>query len=382
MLIYADNAATTPVDPVVIEAMMPYHRDVYYNASSAHIGGMMARAAVESARKAVAGHVRAKANDVIFSSGSTEAIAMALLGTTRAYQGARRHIVTCATEHGAVLDCCAYLERHGWRITRLGVDADGRIDLRELRQVVSDDTYLVSIMAVNNETGVMHDLRPLADIAHEHGALFMTDATQAYGKIPLDVDEQGIDLLTISAHKIYGPKGVGALYIRRDRIDVFEPLAFGGGQESGFRSGTLNVTGIVGLAAAGTHAQACMADDHRRIAALRDRFEQAMVQIPGVRINGAGAQRSSTIANVLFDGIDIDALKGSLTHVAMSAGSACHSSANTASHVLLAMGRTAKQASASIRFSFGRFSTDDEIERLIHDIHRAHETLRSGVIGV
>ena len=361
---------------------MPFHRDVFYNASSSHIGGMMARAAVESARKAVAEHVRANAKDVIFTSGSTEAIAMALLGTTRAYLGTRRHIVTCATEHGAVLDCCAYLERHGWRVSRLGVDAEGRISADELRQAVSADTFMVSIMAVNNETGVLHDLRPFADIAHEHGALFMTDATQAYGKIPLDVDEQGIDLLTISAHKIYGPKGVGALYFRRDRIDAFEPLALGGGQESGFRSGTLNVPGIVGLSAAGTRAHACMADDHHRITALRERFEQAMVRIPGVSINGANAQRSSTIANVLFDGIDVDALKGSLTHVAMSAGSACHSSASKASHVLMAMGRTAEQALASIRFSFGRFTTDDEIDRLIHDIHHAHETLRSGVIAV
>lgn len=375
-MIYADNAATTPVDPLVIEAVLPYHRDVYYNASSAHIGGMMARAAVESARKAVAGHLRANAKDVVFTSGSTEAIAMALLGTTRAYRGSRRHIITCATEHGAVLDCCMHLERHGWRITRLGVDVEGCIDTDELRQAVSADTFLVSIMTVNNETGVLHELRPCADIAHGHGALFMTDATQAYGKVPLDVDEQGIDLLTISAHKIYGPKGVGALYIRHDRIDAYEPLAFGGGQESGFRSGTLNVPGIVGLAAAGTRAHECMADDHHRIAALRDRFEQAMTSLPGVSINGGGAQRSSTIANVLFDGIDIDALKGALTHVAMSAGSACHSSTNSASHVLMAMGRTEQQALASIRFSFGRFTTDDEIERLIRDIHHAHETVR------
>ena len=382
MLIYADNAATTPVDPVVIEAMMPYHRDVYYNASSAHLGGMMARAAVETARKTIAGHLHASAQDVIFTSGSTEAIAMSLLGTTRAYQGARRHIVTCATEHGAVLDCCAYLERYGWRVTRLGVDAEGRIDLEELRQAVSEDTYLVSIMAVNNETGVKHDLRPFADIAHAHGALFMTDATQAYGKMPLDIEEQGIDLLTISAHKIYGPKGVGALYIRRDRIPTIEPLAFGGGQESGFRSGTLNVPGIVGLATAGTRAHELMDDDHRRISAMRERFEQAMVQIPRVSINGAGAPRSSTIANVMLSGVDINALKGALAHVAMSAGSACHSSANKASHVLAAMGRTVQQATASLRFSFGRFTTDDEIERLIHDIQHAHETLRSGVIGV
>ncbi|MBU3742498.1 MAG: cysteine desulfurase [Candidatus Kapabacteria bacterium] len=380
-MIYADNAATTPVDPSVLRAMMPYFENVFYNATSSHVGGMMARHAVTQARNQIAGHLGANASDIIFTSGSTEAIAMAMLGLARADTEGRRHIVTAATEHSAVLDCCAYLEARGFTVTRLGVDPHGRIDIDEARAVITEATLLVSIMAVNNETGVVHDLRPFADIAHAKGAVMMTDATQAYGKIPIDVEAQGVDLLTMSGHKIYGPKGVGALYVRRDRIAGLEPLVYGGGQESGLRSGTLNVPGIVGLGAAGSAAHERMQEDHTRIADLRNRFEQAMTSLPGVSVNAADAVRSSTISNIMFEGIDVAALVGELPHVAMSAGSACHGAAGKASHVLQAMGRTAQQAIASLRFSFGRFTTDDEIDRLIDDIRRSHETLRSGVIA-
>ena len=381
MIIYADNAATTPVDPVVLAAMMPYYEDTFFNASSNHVGGMLAKAGVEQARADVARHMGADASDMIFTSGSTEAIATAIFGVARAHTGTRRHIVTVATEHAAVLDCCGYLERHGWRITRLGVDARGRVDMDEARAAISEDTLLVSIMAVNNETGVKHDLRPFADLAHAHGALMMTDATQAYGKIPINVDEMGIDLLTLSGHKMYGPKGVGALYVRRKAGFPLEPLMYGGSQEGHQRSGTLNVPGIVGLGAAAVQAHVMMDHDHKRVAALRDRFEQAMLAMPGVRINGGETERSSTIANVMFEGISAQSLKGRLPHITMSAGSACHSASGDASHVILAMGRTQEQAAASLRFSFGRFTTDEEVDQLIADITTTHETLRTGVIS-
>lgn len=381
MIIYADNAATTPVDPAVLSAMMPYFQDMYFNASSNHVGGMLAKAGVEEARASVAKPIGALPQDIVFTSGSTEAIAMAILGAARGHKGGRRHIVTVATEHAAVLDCCGYLEGHGWSITRLPVTSAGLVDPTDVAQAVTADTLMLCVMAVNNETGVLQDLRPLADLAHAQGALMMTDATQAYGKIPMDVDALGVDLLTLSGHKMYGPKGAGALYVRTSANIPMEPLVYGGAQEHHKRSGTLNVPGIVGLGAAAAKAHAVMHDDHGRIAGLRAQFERAMLDLPGVRINGIEADRSSTISNIMFEGVDIAVLKAELPHVAMSAGSACHSSSAAASHVIVAMGRTQEQAMASLRFSFGRFTTQEDIDRLIGDIVRAHETLRTGVIS-
>lgn len=382
MKIYADNAATTPLDPLVLEAMMPYLTDVYYNASSSHWGGMMAQQAVMKARMDVARHIGAKMNEIVFTSGSTEAINLAIVGCARKHAEERRHVVTVATEHSAVLDATRYLADRGWRVTFLGVDEQGMVNVDELRDAVTSDTLLVSVMAVNNETGVKHDLAPLSEIAHAQGAMFMTDATQAYGKMPLDVDAMGIDLLTCSGHKIYGPKGVGALFVRqrKDMTCTFEPMFYGGGQERGHRSGTLNVPGIVGLAAAGERALATMADDTARVGALRDRFERAMLTLPQTRVNGAEGVRSYNISNVTFGGTDVERMMLELPHVAVSMGSACHSAHATPSHVLSAMGRTPAEAGASLRFSFGRFTTDDEVDRLIIDVQRAHETVRSGVI--
>lgn len=379
--IYADYAATTPLDPVVLESMMPYLTDVFYNASSTHWGGMMAQKAVMKARMDVARHVGAKMNEIVFTSGSTEAINLALIGCARKHAGERRNIVTVATEHSAVLDACKYLEERGWTVTRLGVDRDGRVSEDALREAVTDLTLIVSVMAVNNETGVQQDLRPLSDIAHARGALFMTDATQCYGKKPMDVDSLGVDLLSCSAHKIYGPKGAGALYVRQDGPYScgLEPMQYGGGQERGMRSGTTNVSGVVGLAAAGERALSLMAEESSRVQRFRDTFEAAMTALPDVVINGVGANRSYNISNVTFGGTDIERMMLLVPDIAISMGSACHSAAKSPSHVLTAMGRSAEEALASLRFSFGRFTTAEEIADLVRDMRTAHETLRLGV---
>ncbi len=376
-MIYADYAATTPVDPAVLDAMLPYLRDLYFNASSNHAGGMMAQQAVMKARMQVAAHLGARMNEIVFTSGATEAINLAMLGAARQAErsgSTRRRIVTVATEHAAVIDASKYLHERGWDVVFLGVDKFGRLDLDEVGRHVNVNTLMLSVMAVNNETGVYQDLQPLAAIAHANGALFMTDATQAYGKMPLHVDEIGIDLMTFSGHKIYGPKGVGALFIRSRKeasCDV-EPLLYGGGQERGIRSGTLNVPGIVGLATAGEIAHACMESDAARIRALRDRFEEGLEGLQGVHVNGHRLKRSSTTSNITFDSIDADILLNAMPEVCASKGSACSSAKPKPSHVLVAMGRTPEHAACTLRFSFGRFTTDAEIDRLLADVRSAY----------
>jgi len=376
-MIYADYAATTPVDPAVLDAMLPYLRDVYFNASSTHAGGMMVQQAVMKARMQVAAHIGARMTEIVFTSGATEAINLAILGAARQAErngSTRRRIVTVATEHAAVIDASTYLSERGWDVVFLGVDRNGRLNVEEVGQHVNGDTLLLSVMTVNNETGVYQDLEPLAAIAHANGAFFMTDATQAYGKMPLHVDEIGIDLMTFSGHKIYGPKGVGVLFIRnrKDAVCEIEPMFYGGGQERGVRSGTLNVPGIVGLAVAGEIAHACMEADATRISALRDRFEAGLEGLEGVHINGHRLKRSATTSNVTFSTIDADVLLLSLPDVCASKGSACSSAKPKPSHVLTAMGRSPEAASCTLRFSFGRFTTDAEVDQLIADVRSAH----------
>lgn len=380
-MIYADYNATTPLDRRVLDVMLPYMTDVYYNAASTHGAGMQAHQAVIKARVDIAGQIGARMNDIVFTSGATEAINLAVLGCARhaAAEPGRRQIVTCVTEHAAVLDACRHLEERGFPVTWVGVDEHGVIDLDALRAAVTDETLLVSVMAVNNETGVLQPIADIAAIAHERGALFMTDATQAYGKIPLDVKAIGIDMMTFSAHKIYGPKGVGALYIRRGACGL-EPMQFGGGQEGGLRSGTLNVPGIVGLAEAGRVALASHDDDQRRVGALRDRFEGRMIAEVGAVVNGGGAPRLYTTSNLLFDGIDLDMLLMHCPDVAVSRGSACSSAKPRPSHVLRAMGRTDAQAASSLRFSFGRFTTEAEVDGVGDAVIAAHEKARAGVV--
>ena len=371
-IVYADYAATTPLDPRVLEAMMPYLTDVFYNASSTHAGGLQAQQAVMKARMDIAKHIGAKMNEIVFTSGATEAINLALLGLARG-NSHRKRIVTVASEHKAVLDACHHCELINLDVVFVGVDANGRVNLDEVRSAVNNNTLVLSVMAVNNETGVKQDLKALSDIAHAHGALFMTDATQAYGKMPINVNDSGIDLMTFSGHKIYGPKGVGALYRRSLKENGFdiEPLLFGGGQEGGIRSGTLNVPGIVGLATAGNLAHADMDAEASRIGTLRETFENAMKQLGGVQVNGADTERSYNICNITFTETEPDKFMLDLPHIACSKGSACSSAITTPSHVLTAMGRTPDEADHSLRFSFGRFTTEAEIQQIIHDMSAA-----------
>jgi cysteine desulfurase len=368
-LIYADYAATTPLDPNVLAAMMPYMTDVFYNATSAHAGGLQAQQAVMKARMDIARHIGAKMSEIVFTSGATEAINLAILGLARK-DATRRRIITVASEHAAVLDAASYCADHGCDVVFVGVDRNGRVDLDELRAMVNDQTLLVSVMVVNNETGVIQDIKAISDIAHAAGALFMTDATQGYGKIPLNVDEMGIDLMTFSGHKIYGPKGVGALYRRahKDRTVDIEPMQYGGGQEGGVRSGTQNVPGIVGLAEAGNLACAHLEEESARIRSLRDRFERMLAVKCGAVVNGADAPRGYNISSVTFPQTDVNAMILNMPTVACSKGSACSSTKAKPSHVLTAMGRTADEADRTIRFSFGRFTTEADIDQLIDKV--------------
>ncbi|NQW30975.1 MAG: cysteine desulfurase [Ignavibacteria bacterium] len=380
--IYADYAATTPTDPRVVEVMMPYFSEVFYNASSTHAAGMQAQKAVMQARMDIARHLGAKMSEIVFTSGATEAINLAVLGAARkAGTTERSKIVTSKTEHAAMLDTCQYCKDHGHQVEFCGVDENGLLLLDELEKMVDGQTLLVSVMTVNNETGVKQDLKSISAIAHKHGALFMTDATQAYGKMLINVDELGIDLLSLSGHKIYGPKGVGALFMRnrKELACQLEAMQYGGGQEGGIRSGTLNVPGIVGLAAAGNIAHAEMEKETERLNELRMQFENALKLLPTIVINGEGANRSYNVSNICFHGVDVDMMLMELEHVAVSKGSACHSTTPKPSHVLVAMGRTAEQAGSSLRFSFGRYTSNEEIEELIKAVTKAHEKHRAAV---
>ncbi len=380
--IYADYAATTPTDPRVVEAMMPYFSEVFFNASSTHAAGMQAQKAVMQARMDIAKHIGARMSEIVFTSGATEAINLAVLGAARkAGTDERSKIVTSVTEHAAMLDTCKYCKEHGHEVEFCGVDENGLLLLEELQSMVDNRTLLVSVMAVNNETGVKQDLKAIADVAHASGALFMTDATQAYGKMPLNVDELGIDLMSFSGHKIYGPKGVGALFMRnrKEFACQLEALQYGGGQEGGVRSGTLNVPGIIGFAEAGRIAHSEMQAEADRVNALRCHFENAMKNLPDTVINGEGAIRSYNVSNVCFHNVNVDMMLMELQNVAVSKGSACSSAKPKPSHVLSAMGRTPHQANSSVRFSFGRFTKEVEIEELIKAVTKAHEKHRAAV---
>ena len=379
-VLYFDYAATTPLDPRVLEAMMPYLTEVYYNASSGHSGGLRAQQAVMHARMTIARHIGAKMADIVFTSGATEAINLAVLGVTRAAaDSARRTLVTAGAEHAAVLDSMEHCRSQGWNVVHLPVDGSGRVDLTQAAEVISSDVLLLSVMLVNNETGVIQDLATLSAMAREHGVVVMTDATQAYGKIPLNVDDLGVDLMTFSGHKIYGPKGVGVLY-RRSTVPI-EALAFGGGQEGGARSGTLNVPGIVGMAEAGSLALASLAEEAARIGALRDRFERAVTEQFSAVVNGADADRSYNISNVMFPLADVDAMLLQMPEVAISKGSACSSAKPRPSHVLTAMGRSPDEAQRSIRCSFGRTTTEQDVDRLLEMMKHAHEKATAAVTG-
>ena len=373
-MIYLDHHATTPVDARVLEAMLPFFTEKFGNAASKqHRFGWDASDAVERARKQVAALIGAGSKDVVFTSGATEANNLAIKGAARATEGFTRategtessegrrdHIVTISTEHKAVLDPIASLGRDGWRVTVVPVGRDGLVDVADVAAAISERTALVSVMAANNEIGVLQPIKELAGAAHAKGAWFHTDAVQAAGKVPLDVEALGVDLASITAHKIYGPKGVGALYVRRKGVRIAAEID-GGGHERGMRSGTLNVPGIVGFGRAADIAREEMASESARVGALRDRLlERLQATTDGMTVNGMMDARLPGNLNVSFDGIDGEALLLSLDDIAVSSGAACTQA--EPSHVLMALGHSKDRALASLRFGIGRGTTADEVD--------------------
>jgi cysteine desulfurase len=360
--IYFDYNATTPIDKRVLDAMLPFLTDNFANASSTHHFGLKANEAVKEARIKVADMIGAEQNEIVFTSGSTEAINLALKGVAENYSAKGKHIVTVATEHSAVLDTCKYLETKGYEITYLPVNSFGLIDLNELKNCLRADTILVCVMYVNNETGVIQPVKEIAQLTHDAGSLYLCDATQAAGKIPLDVDVVGIDFLCISGHKMYAPKGVGALYVRQSINRLKLPAQIhGGGQENGLRSGTLNVPSIVALGVAFEISKQEMKQDSEKVSTLRNELENELLKIEGTFVNGKTNNRIFNTTNICFRGNDANMMIGRMKNVAVSNGSACSSAVIEPSHVLTAMGLTDEDAFASIRFSLGKFNTREEI---------------------
>ena len=363
--VYLDNHATTRVDPRVFEAMAPYFTEMFGNAASrSHSFGWEAEAAVDRARCQIAELIGASEKEIVFTSGATESNNLALKGVAEAYANRGNHIITQATEHKSVLDVCKRLEKKGFRITYLPVQKDGRIDLDQLCDSITDQTILISIMYANNEIGVVQPVREIGKIAKQKGVLFHSDAVQAVGKIPVDVAADGIDLMSLTAHKVYGPKGVGALYVRRKdpRVQLAAQID-GGGHERGMRSGTLNVPGIVGLGAACEIARREMPEESVRLSRLRDRLKDKLLsELSEIYINGSLEYRLPHNLNVSFAYVESESLLMGLHDVALSSGSACTSATLEPSYVLQALGVPEDLAHASIRFGIGRFNTEEEID--------------------
>jgi cysteine desulfurase len=366
--IYLDHNATTPLDPRVFEAMRPWFTERVGNAASAHAPGRRAAEAVESARAAVAATIGASAREIVWTSGATEANNLAILGVARAPAYAhRRHLVTVVSEHRAVLDPCFALEAQGYALTRLGIDREGRIDLEQLSRAMRADTLLVSIMHANNELGLLHPIRAIGRLCKERGVLFHCDATQSFGKEDIDVEADGIDLLSASAHKLHGPLGAGCLYVRHRSPHVrCQPLFHGGGHERGFRPGTLNTPALIGFGAAADLARKERPEERPRVAALRDHLERELLaRVPDAHVNGGGAPRLVTTTNLSFPGVSARALLDRLPELALSTSSACTSATPEPSHVLTALGLSRERVDGSVRFSLGRFTSDREIARAV-----------------
>ncbi|MEZ0484527.1 cysteine desulfurase family protein [Fibrella aquatica] len=408
-MIYLDNNATTRLDPRVLETMMPFLTDNFANAASTHPFGVSASEAVKKARQQVADLLQCDPHELVFTSGATEAINLAIKGVAEIQGDSKRHIITVQTEHKAVLDVCQYLETRGYDITYLPVQparnaGAGLLDLADLKAALRPDTLLVAVMWVNNETGVIQPIADIARLAHEAGALFMTDATQAVGKLPIDVNMTGqpgaaIDLLTFSAHKFYGPKGVGGLYVRQHSVGTSQPrkvkleaLLHGGGHERGLRSGTLNVPGIVGMGkaaelarivvepqnlAAPSRQQHPAQSESHRIGQLRDQLEAALLTIPGTSVNGNREHRLYNTTNIRFENCDSDALIMGLEGIAVSNGSACTAASIDPSHVLLAMGLDEQEAFSCLRLSLGRFNTEADVTATVAAVKGVVEELRA-----
>src|SRR6266852_5229513 len=384
--VYLDFNATTPVEPAVLDAMLPYFSGEFANAASIHTPGQRSRAAVESAREQVAALIGARPQEIVFTSGGTESDNHAIFGavgqaflpvSSSRNANASPHIITTAVEHEAVLNACQALEKEGVRVTYLPHDREGLIDLAELRRAIRPETILITMMHANNELGTVQPLEEIGRIAREADVYFHTDAVQSAGKIPIDVNALGVDLLSISGHKFYAPKGIGALYVRGGTR--LRQLLYGGHHQRGFRPGTENVAGIVGLGKAAEIAHHSLAEDARRISALRDKLQQGLVQrVPQSRVNAAAAPRTPDTTNLVFPGIEGEALLIALDlkGLACSTGAACSSGAVEPSHVLTAIGLPPEEARASVRFSLGRYTTEQEIDFALQVVPAAVEQLR------
>lgn len=377
--IYLDNNATTPMDPRVLEAMLPYFVEKFGNAASRnHSFGWVAEEAVDYAREQVAKLINADPKEIIFTSGATESDNLALKGVFEMYASKGNHIITATTEHKAVLDTCKHIEKIGGQVTYLEVNPEGLIDLQELENAITDKTILIAIMYGNNEIGVIQPVREISAIARKHGVLFFTDATQAVGKIPVDVQADGIDLMAFSGHKMYGPKGVGALYVRRKnpRVKVTAQMD-GGGHERGMRSGTMNVPAIVGL---GKACELCMNEmeaEAKRLSVMRDRLENALLELEEAYVNGSKEHRLPHVSNISFKYVEGEGLMmGFNKNIALSSGSACTSASLEPSYVLKALGLGDDLAHSSLRFGLGRFTTDEQIDYTINAIKETVLKLR------
>jgi cysteine desulfurase len=378
--IYLDNNATTRVDPRVVGAMLPYFTEHYGNAASrTHVFGWKAEAAADEARAQVAGLIGASAREIVFTSGATESNNLALKGAAAMLRPRGDHLITVQTEHKAVLDPCRRLEREGFRVTFLPVDRHGQVSAEQVTEAIGERTILVSVMAANNEIGTLQPIREIGRLCKERGVLFHTDAAQAAGKLPLDVEELGIDLCSLSAHKMYGPKGVGALYVRRRAPHVrLEPLLDGGGHERGMRSGTLPVPLVVGFGTACTLSQEEMGPEAARLTALRERLRQGIQgRLSETYLNGHPTERLPGNLNLSFAHVQGEALLMALRDVAVSSGSACTSADPEPSYVLRAVGLGDELAHGSIRFGLGRFTTEEEVDYVSAEVVRKVEHLRS-----
>lgn len=377
--IYLDNNATTPMDPRVLEAMLPYFVENFGNAASRnHSFGWVAEEAVDYAREQVAKLINADPKEIIFTSGATEADNLAIKGVYEMYASKGNHIITATTEHKAVLDTCKHIEKTGGKVTYLEVKADGLVDLAELEAAITPETILIAIMYGNNEIGVIQPVREISAIARKHGVLFFTDATQAVGKVPVDVQKDGIDLMAFSAHKMYGPKGVGALYVRRKnpRVKVTAQMD-GGGHERGMRSGTLNVPGIVGFGKACELCMNEMESEAKRLSIMRDRLESALMELEEAYVNGNREHRLPHTANISFKYVEGEGLMmGFNKDIAVSSGSACTSASLEPSYVLKALGLGDDLAHSSLRFGLGRFTTDEQIDYTINAVKNTVLKLR------
>ena len=377
--IYMDNHATTPIDPCVLEAMLPYFTDKFGNAASRnHSFGWSAEEAVENARQQVASLINATAKEIIFTSGATESDNLMIKGVAEMYREKGNHIITQAIEHKAVLDTCKNLEKHGFEVTYLPVERDGRVNPEDVRKAIRPTTILISIMYANNEIGVINPIAEIGKIAKEHGVIFAVDGVQAVGKVPVDVQKDNIDLLAISAHKIYGPKGVGALYVRRRNPRVqLSAIIDGGGHERGMRSGTLNVPGIVGLGKACEVCQQEMSREAERLRGLRERLRTGLeAKLDEVFINGSMEHRLPNNLNMSFAYVEGESLLMGINDIAVSSGSACTSATLEPSYVLKALGVGEDLAHTSIRFGLGRFTTQEEVDYVIDKMVQVVTKLR------